>query len=297
MKPSDFMVSPGTKVKLKGIKTASKADFKKKKIAKRFLDRCAQEIAQLQNMLFAQKNHGVLIIFQAMDAAGKDSNIRKVFAYVDPHGCSVKSFGRPSDEELAHDYMWRHVPALPKRGHISIFNRSYYEEVLVVRVHPDVLAKQNLPAESLKDVWKRRYDEINAFEKYLSSNGITVIKIFLHVSRDEQKLRFIERIARKEKNYKFSSGDVKERDHWDVYQSANEEMLSATSTKNAPWYIIPADQKWFSRAIISDIVRKRLKMLKPKYPTMIREKRKELLVLKDDLKHEKETKKRSGKKK
>lgn len=245
-------------------------------------------LAEMQNILYAQDTYALLVIFQAMDAAGKDGAIKHVMSSVNPQGCQVYSFKAPSSEELDHDYMWRATKALPERGRIGIFNRSYYEEVLVVRVHPQILANQRLPDEekNKKKIWRRRFEDINNFERYISRNGIAVLKFFLNVSKNEQKKRFMERINTPEKNWKFAAGDVKERGHWDEYMEAYEDMFNHTSTPWAPWYIIPADNKWFTRAAVADIIVSKLKSLDLKYPTLSKERMEELLKAKEMLENE-----------
>ena len=226
-----------------------------------------QKLSQQQDKLYAQNTYALLINLQAMDAAGKDSTIKHVMSGVNPQGVQVKSFKVPSVEELDHDYLWRNFRELPNRGNIGIFNRSYYEEVLVVRVHPEFLDRQQLPPQ-LKgpDIWKRRFEEINNFEKYLTDNGIVVLKFFLNVSKEEQKKRFLERIEEPEKNWKFSATDILERRHWDAYMDAYEEMFNHTSTPWAPWYIIPADHKWFTRLAVVSIINATLDGLGLAYP-------------------------------
>lgn len=243
-----------------------------------------KRLAQLQEKLYAQDIYGILIIFQAIDAAGKDGAIRHVMSGVNPQGCHVTSFKTPSSEDLDHDYMWRAAKVLPARGMIGIFNRSYYEEVLVVKVHPEFLTKQNLPGKpGGKVFWKRRYKEINRFEKYLTSNGIIPIKFFLNLSREEQKKRFLDRIDEPEKNWKFSVDDFKERARWDDYQQAFEDMLNHTSTEHAPWFVIPSDNKWFARLAISEAICRVLEGLKLKFPEVSDEKRAELLKIREEL--------------
>jgi PPK2 family polyphosphate:nucleotide phosphotransferase len=213
--------------------------------------------------------HGVLVVLQAMDAAGKDGTIRHVMSGVNPQGVQVHSFKVPSTEELDHDYLWRYAQKLPARGDIAIFNRSHYEEVLVVRVHPENLDRQHLPAAaSGKDVWQRRFREINDWERYLVDNGITVVKLFLNVSKEEQRKRFLERVSQPEKNWKFNANDVREREYWDDYQHAYAQMLSATSTSWAPWFVIPADHKWFARICVSAVLADALVRLDPVYPAL-----------------------------
>ncbi len=240
-------------------------------------DEGIQWIAELQDKLYAQDQYALLVVLQAMDAAGKDGAIKHVMSGINPQGVQVHSFKAPTSEELDHDYLWRNFKALPARGHIGIFNRSYYEEVLVVRVHPAFLAGQKLPA-ALKDggIWKRRFDEINNFEKYLVDNGIVVVKFFLNVSKDAQRERFLERAVMPEKNWKFSAADMKERQYWDQYMAAYEDLLSHTSTEWAPWYVVPADHKWFSRLAVGAVIYNTLRCLNLAYPTVGEEQKKAL---------------------
>lgn len=234
-------------------------------------------LAELQNMLYAQDQWAVLLIFQAMDAAGKDGVIKHVMSGVNPQGCQVYSFKAPSDEDLDHDFMWRCIKRVPERGRIGIFNRSYYEETLVVRVHREFLEKQKLPPELVtKDIWQERFQDIRHFERYLTRNGIVIRKFFLHVSKKEQKKRFLERIEEPEKNWKFSANDAKEREHWDDYMEAYEDMIQNTATKHAPWHVVPADNKWFTRAIVAAAVIEALSSLDLHYPKVSKEKLKEL---------------------
>ncbi len=229
-------------------------------------------LSVLQDVLYAQNTYGVLIIFQAMDAAGKDSTIKHVMSGVNPQGCEVYNFKTPSVEELDHDYLWRYSRCLPERGRIGIFNRSYYEEVLIARVHPEVLARQQLPEVLTGDrLWPQRFEEINQFEQYLTNNGIIVLKFFLNISKSEQKKRFLKRIDMPEKNWKFAMSDVDERQFWDDYQQTYEEVFNNTSTIPAPWYIIPADHKWYTRLVIADIINQRLEALDLKYPSVSKE--------------------------
>src|SRR5512145_883511 len=224
-------------------------------------------LAELQEMLYAQDRWAVLIIFQAMDAAGKDGAVKHVMSGVNPQGCQVYSFKSPSSEDLDHDYLWRCMKCLPERGRIGIFNRSYYEETLVVRVHPEFLAKQQLPADLVtKGIWRERFQDIRSFERYLTRNGVAIRKFFLHVSRKEQKRRFLERLETPEKNWKFSSADAKERGYWKQYMAAYEDMIRATSTKDSPWYVVPADNKWFTRLVVSSALIDAMASLKLKYP-------------------------------
>jgi PPK2 family polyphosphate:nucleotide phosphotransferase len=224
-------------------------------------------LADLQDRLYAQDRWAVLLVFQAMDAAGKDGAIKHVMSGVNPTGCQVHSFKAPSSEDLDHDYLWRNMRCLPNRGNIGIFNRSYYEETLVVRVHPELLERQKLPRERItKDVWKERYQDIRSFERYLGRNGILVRKIFLHVSRKEQHRRFMDRLQDPAKYWKFSGSDVKERAHWDDYMRAYEKTIRETATKDAPWYVVPADNKWFTRIVVASIVATALDGLDLEYP-------------------------------
>ena len=248
-----------------------------KPLAQEALQRGVEALASLQDMLYAQDRWSVLLIFQAMDAAGKDSAIKHVMSGINPQGCQVVSFKAPSAEELDHDFLWRCARHLPERGRIGIFNRSYYEEVLVVRVHPDLLAKQHLPEELVtKDIWKERFRDIRTFERYLTGNGTVVRKFFLHVSRKEQKKRFLERIDSPRKNWKFSSFDVQERGFWKDYMRAYEDMIRHTATKDSPWYVVPADNKWFTRAVVAAAVVDTLASLDLHYPKIDKEKRAEL---------------------
>jgi PPK2 family polyphosphate:nucleotide phosphotransferase len=235
--------------------------------AKELLAGGVQELSRLQDVLAAQDRWGLLLIFQAMDAAGKDGTIKHVMSGVNPQGVQVWSFKAPSAEELDHDYLWRTMKAMPERGHIGIFNRSYYEEVLVVRVHPQILESQKLPkALVTKHIWQERFEDINNFERYLTRNGIAVVKFFLHVSKKEQKRRFMERLDTPDKNWKFSSSDVKERECWDEYQEAYEDMIGHTAREHAPWYVVPADNKWFTRLVVSQAVVDALQGMNLKYP-------------------------------
>ena len=264
--PEKMLVPPNKKVKLKNYDTTYTGKLKKGK-AQELLAYGIEELAKYQDILYAQNIYAFLIVFQAMDAAGKDSTIKHVMSGVNPQGCQVFSFKQPSAEELDHDYLWRSFKSLPERGRIGIFNRSYYEEVLVVRVHPDFLEKQQLPPAAIgKNIWKRRFEDINNFEKYLTNNGIIVLKFFLNVSKEEQKQRFLERIDRPEKNWKFSVSDARERGYWDDYMKAYEEMFSHTSTEWAPWHIIPADKKWFTRLAVAYFIHEKMKSLNLAYP-------------------------------
>jgi PPK2 family polyphosphate:nucleotide phosphotransferase len=273
----NFRIREGAKFRLKDHDPADTGKFHSKEEGRARLTQGIARLRELQDRLYAQDRWAVLLIFQAMDAAGKDSTIEHVMSGVNPQGTQVFSFKAPSAEELDHDFMWRTSRSLPERGRIGIFNRSYYEEVLIVRVHPGILAAQKMPSELVGDaIWKRRYEDINAFERYLSRNGTLIRKFFLNVSKDEQRDRFLARLDDPEKNWKFALGDVKEREHWDEYMEAYEDMIAATSTENAPWYVIPADRKWFMRMAVADAVVEALEGLKLEYPTVDEEKKKEL---------------------
>jgi PPK2 family polyphosphate:nucleotide phosphotransferase len=277
MNTKDLIVPPGKKISLSKYDPASTGSVKHKERAEEHLVNDIADIARLQDVLYAHDVYAVLMIFQAMDAAGKDGAIKHVMSGINPQGCQVYSFKSPSMEELDHDYLWRSMKALPERGRFGIFNRSYYEEVLIVRVHEEILKRQKLPPQPKgKDFWKGRYNEINMFEQYLVRNGIHVLKFFLNVSKDEQKRRFLKRIETPEKNWKFSASDAKERYHWDNYMKAYEDMFNHTSTKWAPWYIIPADHKWFTRAAVARILAEKLKSLDIAYPKPTEEHLKEL---------------------
>ena len=264
-----FCVTNGDKFKLKDYDPADTLGLKSeaKPRAKEALQIGVQALAELQNMLYAQDKWAVLVVFQAMDAAGKDGAIKHVMSGVNPQACQVYSFKAPSAEDLDHDYLWRCLKCLPNRGHIGIFNRSYYEETLVVRVHPEFLEKQKVPPQLItKRIWEERFEDISAFERYLHRNGIVVVKFFLHVSQKEQKRRFLERADTPEKNWKFSSSDMAEREFWDEYQDAYEDMIRNTATKDSPWYVIPADNKWFTRLVVAAAVIDTLASLDLAYP-------------------------------
>ncbi len=264
-----FRVRPGQTVNLRQYDPADTQPFKNKKKAIDKLDKGLERLAKLQEQLYAQDRWAVLLIFQAMDGAGKDSMIKHVMSGLNPQGTQVFSFKRPSDEELDHDYLWRTTKALPERGRIGIFNRSYYEEVLVVRVHPEILSRQKLPASLVTQrLWTDRYEDINAFERYLARNGTLIRKFFLHVSKEEQRRRLLERLDEPSKNWKFEPADLDERDRWDDYMRAYEQTLSKTSTKHAPWFIVPADHKWFTRLTIAELVVEALEGLDLKFPEL-----------------------------
>jgi PPK2 family polyphosphate:nucleotide phosphotransferase len=230
------------------------------------LEKCRSDLAEMQDKLYAQDKWAVLVVLQAMDAAGKDSTIKFVMSGVNPQGCQVVSFKEPSHEELDHDFMWRYMKNMPERGRIGIFNRSYYEEVLVVRVHPQFLDKQNLPDPCKRDVWDRRFEDINAVERYLCNNGVVPIKIFLNVSKEAQLKRLLKRLDKPNKNWKFSESDIAERALWNEYMKAYESMLKCTSTEHAPWYVVPADNKWYTRVAVAEIITQRMAELDLNYP-------------------------------
>jgi PPK2 family polyphosphate:nucleotide phosphotransferase len=268
---------PGRRIRLKDYRTNWTARFEKDEARAELLEG-VKKLAAQQDMLYAQDTYAVLLIFQAMDAAGKDGTIKHVMSGINPQGCQVFSFKAPSAEERDHDYLWRSVKALPERGRVGIHNRSYYEEVLVARVHPEILEAQQLPEECKTGrLWKERFAQINDFERHLVENATIPIKFFLNVSKEEQKRRFLERLDLPAKNWKFSVSDVKERARWDDYMNAYEEVFTNTSTKWAPWYIIPADNKWFMRVAVADIVHHRMKQLRLTYPRVTKAHRRELL--------------------
>ncbi len=274
-----FTVEPGTKVDLKDYVTdwtnldeakEVSVDFVKERAAA-ILEESRKQLDSAQELLYASDTWSVLLLFQAMDAAGKDGTIRHVMSGVNPQGCQVYSFKKPSVEELDHNFLWRYMKALPERGRIGIFNRSYYEDVLVVKVHPEWLG-QGQPAKPDARFWEKRYEDINNFEKHLTRNGTLVLKFFLHLSKDEQKRRFLKRLTNPDKHWKFSDADMAEREHWKDYQKAFEDALSATSTKRAPWYVIPADHKYVARAMVADIITTSIQGLKLEYPKVTPEK-------------------------
>jgi PPK2 family polyphosphate:nucleotide phosphotransferase len=287
-----FRVTPGKKVRLKDYDTgwAQTKELRElgkdavKQRAKEILDQNLMDLAEAQERLYADDRYALLIVLQAMDAAGKDGTIKHVMSGVNPQGCQVFSFKKPSAEELDHNFLWRYMRSLPERGRIGIFNRSYYEDVLVVRVHPELLDQQKLPAGKRgKAFWEARYDDINTFEHHLVRNGVVVLKFFLNVFKDEQKRRFLERLDRAEKNWKFSAADMAERGFWDDYMAAYEEALSATSTEWAPWYIIPADHKWVTRAVVADVITSTLQGLDLQYPEVTEAQREALAAARERL--------------
>ena len=264
-------------------------DKKDKETAEAALAASIAHLETQQDKLYAQDRWGLLLIFQAMDAAGKDGAIKHVMSGVNPQGCQVFSFKTPSSEELDHDYLWRCMKCLPERGRIGIFNRSYYEETLAVRVHPEFLAGQKIPASLVApEIWQERFEDIRAFERYLTRNGIAVRKFFLHVSKKEQRRRFLERLEEPEKNWKFSAADVQERQHWDAYMAAYEEMIRNTSTKFAPWYVLPADNKWFTRLAIASAIITALDEMHLHYPVLDEKQQQQLQEAKETLLRRKE---------
>ncbi|MCD9185541.1 MAG: polyphosphate kinase 2 family protein [Pyrinomonadaceae bacterium] len=289
MKIEKFKVSESSKFKLKDHETDFTGDFKNKEEAEAVLRENIEKLSRLQDALYAENKQSLLVIFQAMDAAGKDGAIKHVFSGVNPQGVNVVSFKQPSTEELDHDFLWRCAKNLPQRGHIGVFNRSYYEEVLIVRVHQNILENQPLPDEikADKNIWKKRFEAIRNFENYLHDNGTKVIKFFLNVSKNEQKKRFLARIEEPDKNWKFSAQDAKERTFWDDYMKAYEDALRETSTKNSPWFVISGDKKWFARTAISEIIVKTLEEMNPQYPQVSEEHRQSLLEAKKILENEK----------
>jgi len=285
IKSKNFCVQEGEKIKLKKWPTIVKPAYKSKKQYRKLLEAQVDELSALQRLHYASNRHALLLIFQAMDAAGKDGAIRHVMSGINPQGCQVFSFKHPSVAELEHDFLWRTTQCLPERGRIGIFNRSYYEEVLIVRVHPEILRSQGLPDGLLneKKIWQERYRSIVDMENHLYRNGTRIIKFFLHLSEEEQRKRFIDRIDEPEKNWKFSLTDIVERKFWKQYMKAYESCMSATSTKNAPWYVVPADDKKNARLIISRIVLDTFKVLKMSYPEVSAKRQQELLSIRQQL--------------
>ncbi len=281
----DFRVRPGEKVALKEWPTIVKPFYKSEKEYQKLLEKHVAELSKMQRLFYASKSYAMLLLFQAMDAAGKDGAIRHVMSGVNPQGCQVFSFKQPSADELAHDFLWRTTCRLPERGEIGIFNRSYYEEVLVVRVHPEILRSQGL-ADELRDektIWEGRYRSIVDLESHLYRNGTRTVKVFLHLSKDQQRKRFLERIDEPEKNWKFSMADIQERGYWKQYMEAYEDCLAATSTHHAPWYVVPADDKENARLIVSRIVLETLGDLKMAYPKTTAKRRQELKAIREQL--------------
>ena len=287
---ASYRIEDGGGFRLKDFDPGDTNGLTSKKDARKTLREGIVLLSKMQEKLFAQGRRGVLLIFQAMDAAGKDGAIKHVMSGVNPQGCQVYSFKSPSAEELNHDFLWRSSQRLPERGRIGIFNRSYYEEVLAVRVHAQLLERQNLPTELVtKSIWKERFEDINAFERYATRNGITILKFFLHLSRKEQKKRFLQRLDTPAKNWKYSMADATERGFWDDYMIAYEEMIRATATKRAPWYVAPADNKWFTQLVVAAAIHDALDEMKLEFPRVDGEKRKELAAARAALQGEKET--------
>lgn len=291
-----FRVTDGSAFRLKDYDPGETLGIKSKKEALRSLEAGLEPLRDLQDKLFAQDRWALLVILQAMDAAGKDSTIKHVMSGVNPQGCEVYAFKAPSPQELDHDFLWRTARSLPSRGRIGIFNRSYYEEVLVVRVHPELLERQRIPPQLVtKDIWAQRYKDINAFERYLFRNGIVTVKFYLNLSKEEQKKRFLSRLDEPEKNWKFSPADVVERQCWDDYMQAYEQMIQNTSTDSAPWYVVPADHKWVTRLVVAEVIVETLEKLKLSYPKVDAEKRKALQEARRLIEHQKRHGKRNGK--
>jgi PPK2 family polyphosphate:nucleotide phosphotransferase len=279
-----FRVTDGRKFKLKHVDPDFTAGLKSKQAAGDMLEAGVRRLAELQDRLYAQDKWSLLVIFQAMDAAGKDGTIKHVMSGVNPVGCQVFSFKAPSAEELDHDFMWRALRCLPERGRIGIFNRSYYEEMLVVRVHPELLQAQKLPpALVTEDIWRERFDDVQNIERYLARNGVIILKFFLHVSRREQRTRFLDRLKQPEKNWKFSMADAKERNFWDDYQKAYEDVIQHTASAHAPWYVVPADRKWFTRLVVAGAIIDALEDLDLEYPVVDARRREELRLVQGEL--------------
>ena len=281
-----FRVNEGKGFRLKDVDPGDIGELnaEDKPRAKEALAMGVEALSALQERLYAQDRWAVLLIFQAMDAAGKDGAIRHVMSGVNPQGCQVYSFKTPSSEDLDHDYLWRCLKCMPERGRIGIFNRSYYEEVLVVRVHPEFLQKQSLPPELIgKNIWKERFKDIGNFERYLARNGVAICKFFLHVSKKEQKKRFLERLDNPDKNWKFSPSDTKERAFWDQYMESYEEMICETATEQAPWYVVPANNKWFTRVVVAAAIIDTMASLDLKFPEVSQDKLKELNAVRETL--------------
>ncbi len=284
---SRYRITKGKKFRLKDVDPAETGKLKSPEKATELLQHSVQLMSEFQEKLYAQDRWALLLVFQAMDAAGKDGTIKHVMSGVNPQGCEVTSFKQPSTLELDHDFLWRTTKALPERGRIGIFNRSYYEEMLVVRVHPEFLGGEKLPPELVtKDIWKERFADVRGYESYLGRNGTVVRKFFLHVSKAEQKKRFLERLNEPKKNWKFSATDVKERQHWDEYMEAYEDMIRHTATKDAPWYVVPADNKWFMRLVVASAIIETLQSLDLHFPKVGREKLEELAAAKNALMNE-----------
>jgi len=279
-----YRVDNGKHFRMKEFDPADTGHWRSKEHAEQALQQGIARTAELQSMLYAQDRWALLLIFQAMDAAGKDGIIKHVMSGVNPQGCQVYSFKAPSDLELQHDFLWRTTRCLPERGHIGIFNRSYYEEVLVVRVHPQILQSQKTPPVLCgKNIWEERFEDIRSFERHMARSGTVIRKFFLHVSKKEQKKRFLARLDEPEKNWKFSASDIKERQYWDDYQGAYEDMIRNTASEHAPWYVVPADNKWFTRIVVSGVIVETLESLDLAYPKVDEQKRRELEAAKKQL--------------
>ncbi|MGH7244040.1 MAG: polyphosphate kinase 2 family protein [Phycisphaerales bacterium] len=284
----DYRITNGKKFRLKDIDPADTGKLHSKDEAHDLLQRGIGWLAEEQEKLYATDSWSLLLIFQAMDAAGKDGTIKHVMSGVNPQGCQVNSFKAPTSDDLDHDFLWRCAKVMPERGRIGIFNRSYYEEVLVVRVHPEFLMKQKLPSQFIgKNIWDERFEAIRNFEKFQTRQGTIIRKFFLHVSREEQRRRFLSRLEEKEKNWKFSSADIAERAYWENYQEAYEDMIQNTATEYAPWFVVPADNKWFTRAVVAAAIVDALHSLELKFPKVDKSKRKELEAIEATLKREK----------
>jgi PPK2 family polyphosphate:nucleotide phosphotransferase len=288
MKHQDFKIEEGAKVKLADFDPHFTGHYQNKEEAAADLAQTVERIGKLQDVMYAQNIHALLLIFQAMDAAGKDSTIKHVLTGVNPQGIEVTPFKPPTEQEYDHDYLWRASKALPSRGKIGVFSRSYYEEVLVVRVHPEILQAQRLPNETKnnKRIWQQRFEEIRNFESYLKHNGVHVLKFFINISKDEQKKQLMERIEDPVKHWKFSYGDIEERSLWDEYMRAYEDAIGATSTHDAPWYIIPGNRRWFTRAIVAQIVADKLQSLDLEYPAVTDKQKQEIAEAKRILESE-----------
>src|SRR5580700_8767881 len=275
--PEDFRLREGANVNLRKWPTLIDPVYRSKAQYAKLLEHHVEELSAMQQLHYSTNRHALLIIFQAMDAAGKDGIVKHVMSGVNPQGCQVYSFKTPSDLELQHDFLWRTTLDLPERGHIGIFNRSYYEEVLVVRVHPQILKNQKTPPSLVgKKIWEERFEDIRCFERHMARSGTVIRKFFLHVSKKEQKARFLARLDEPGKNWKFSAADIHERKYWDDYQAAYEEMIANTSSEQAPWYVVPADNKWFTRAVVSSVIVDTLESLDLDYPKVGAAERKEL---------------------
>lgn len=284
----DYRVTKGKHFRLSDVDPGDTGSFRSRDEAEKLLERGINWLADEQEKLYASDNWSLLLIFQAMDAAGKDGTIKHVMTGINPQGCEVHAFKAPTSEDLDHDYLWRCAKRMPERGRIGIFNRSYYEEVLVVRVHPDFLLKQRIPSRFIgKNLWDERFEDIRHFERYHARQGTVIRKFFLHVSRKEQQRRFLERLEQKEKNWKFSASDIAERAHWDKYMDAYEDMIRNTATEYAPWYVVPADNKWFTRVVVAAAIVDALHELRLEFPKVDKRKRKELEAIESTLKRQK----------